>query len=88
MSTKLWDLHALHMWGELPRLGHKELGCQPSSGKFIDKVAVPTKGQVLPLPAVFKVLCKQTSKMAQQVRVLTIKSNDLRSMPETHMVEG
>lgn len=58
--------------GELPRLGHKQQA-QPSSGKFIDKVAVPAKGQVLPLPTLFKVLCKQASKMAQQVRVLTVK---------------
>lgn len=65
-----------------PRLGHKD---QAASGKFIDKVAVPTKGQVLPLPALFKVLGKQASKMAQQVKVLTIKPDDLSSMLKTHM---
>lgn len=78
----MWGLHASHVWGERPRLGHKE---QAASWKFIDKVAVPTKGQVLPFPAPFKVLCKQANKMAQQVRGLTIKPDDLSSMLETHM---
>lgn len=39
-------------------------GCQLSIGKFIDKVPVPTIGHVLPLPALFKVPCKQAGRMA------------------------
>lgn len=52
------------------------------------QIKFPTKGRVLPLPALFKVLSKQAGKMAQQVRVLTIKPDDLSSMPKTDMVEG
>lgn len=51
------------------------------------QIKFPTKGQALPLPALSKVLCKQAGKMAQQVRVLTIKPEDPSSMPEPHVVE-
>lgn len=74
--------------GKTSQVWAQRTGCQLSTGKCTDKVPVPTKGQALPLPALFKVLCQQTGRMAQQGKALTIKPDVLSSMPRTHMVEG
>lgn len=66
---KAEGLRATHIWRELPRLGHKGQAAKCPVGS--SQIKFPVKGQVLPLPALFKVLSKQAGRTALQVRVLT-----------------
>lgn len=58
------------------------------AGRREEGGARPDAGKSLSIYQIFRRLFLQTHKMAQRVQVLAAKSDNLSSIPESHMVKG